>query len=285
MSSRLTDAHGEELSLRIEIVDVESLHLHEEIVLELLNSLTYEIIRDGVLRHPIIVDRNTYVVLDGAHRVAALRQAGYSYAPAFLVDYEDSAIAVFRWYRIVKGEEAFERALEAVKQSGFLIKEGVDCERIGIPPIVAALKSATSASSVYSSFQDLKEAYDYIKRIEEKLKELSLEIGYESEFDALNKLKKGEVDVVLLTPKLSKRDVIEAALSKRVLPYKVTRHVVPNRPLYLNVPLELLKGCSIEKANEELKKALKKGRWKVIAAGSLIEGRRYEENLYIFEGL
>jgi hypothetical protein len=43
-------------------------------------------------------------------------------------------------------------------------------------------------------------------------------------------------------------------------------------------------GRSLDEVNKELKSMLEKRRLKKILAGSLLEGRRYEEDIYIFEG-
>jgi hypothetical protein len=55
--------------------------------------------------------------------------------------------------------------------------------------------------------------------------------------------------------------------------------------LFLNVSLSLLKASekSLDEVNRELKNMLEKKRLKKILAGSLLDGRRYEEDVYIFE--
>lgn len=51
--------------------------LHEETIPELLERLTQHIQLDGYVKHPIIVDEKSFVVLDGTHRVVALKKLGY----------------------------------------------------------------------------------------------------------------------------------------------------------------------------------------------------------------
>jgi len=74
------------------------------------------------------------------------------------------------------------------------------------------------------------------------------------------------------------------ALSGRVFPYKATRHVVPARPLFLNVPLSILRASGpLEELEAEVRCSLAKRRLRRCPPGMVIEGRRYEEEVFIFE--
>lgn len=59
--------------MEITLGELYRLHIHEEIIPEKTAELVEKIPHDGVFIHPIIVDRDSYVVLDGMHRVAAAR--------------------------------------------------------------------------------------------------------------------------------------------------------------------------------------------------------------------
>jgi hypothetical protein len=274
------------MNLYITILDIDSLHLHEEVIPELLNRLTETIRNDGILKHPIIVDKKTLVVLDGMHRVAALENLSCKKIPVCLVNYENPTVTVGCWYRTITGTRKQGDLAVQLRRVGTVKEvENLDETFIGVPPVVAAIKSSDKVFLVHSHFRSLKEAYTIIEQIENLLQEAEFKIGYETETDALRRLQRHEVDAVLLTPKLTKESIIETALSGKVFTYKATRHVIPARPLFLNVPLRLLKDTekSLEEVNKELKSMLQKRRLKKILAGSLLEGRRYEEDIYIFE--
>ena len=275
------------MELYITIVDISSLHLHEEVIPELLNKLVKTIRKDGQLKHPIIVDKETFVVLDGMHRVAALERLNCTKIPVCLVNYGNPAVAVGCWYRTIRGTSKEEDLVVEIRRLGNTVEEveRMDETQIGVSPVVAAIKSRNKAFLVRSPFRNLKEAYDIIEQIEKSLAKAGFEIGYETEDDALRKLQKREVDAVLFTPRLTKESVIEVALSGKVFSYKATRHVIPARPLFVNVPLGLLKDTekSLEEVNEELKSMLRKRHLKKIVAGSILDGRRYEEDIYVFE--
>lgn len=277
----------EKLSLYITLLDINDLHLHEEILPDILSQLARSIELDGCLNHPVIADKKSFVVLDGMHRVAALEKLGCKWVPVCLVDYKNPAITVGCWYRAIKGDNALESIVTQARQASLTVEEvkNIDDTKVGVSPIVAAVKNRRKSFLVCSSFRSLKEAYDLIKQIEEGLRKLSFEVWYETELDALKKLREHKVDVVLLTPKLSKSSIINTALSGRVFSHKATRHVIPARPLYLNVPLSLLRSSekTLDEVNSELKRLLQKRRLKHVAAGSILNGRRYEEDLYLFE--
>ena len=72
--------------------------------------------RDGFLRKPVLVDEEHLVILDGHHRVEALRLLGCKRIPVYLVDYNDDAIALTLWpgavVSEVEKEDVIEKALK-----------------------------------------------------------------------------------------------------------------------------------------------------------------------------
>lgn len=274
------------INLYISIVNVDDLHIHEEIIPDALSRLVESIKSDKLIKHPVIVDEASLVVLDGMHRVAAMKQLGYKRIPVCLVDYENPAISLNAWYRTIRGTNAFDRAISEAKKANLSLTDAkeIDAAEIGVSPTVAAIKGHKKAFLVCSSFQSLLEAYNIIQQIENRLKSSSLEIGHETEADALRKLEEQKVDVVMLTPKLTKDSVKSTALSGKVFAFKSTRHVIPARPMYLNIPLSLLRSNekSLDELNTELKRTLDQRRLTHMPAGSILDGRRYEEELYLF---
>jgi hypothetical protein len=277
---------GEKMSLHIAILDIDALLLHEEAIPELLEQLIASIKDDGCLNHPIIVDSESLLVLDGVHRVAALRNLKCKWVPACLVDYKNPAIQILSWYRTIKGTNAIKRLLAQVKHVGCNVEKvnQINENAIGVSLIVAAIKTLDESFLVNSQFEGLKEAYDIIECIEKRLKTIGLEIKYETEFDAQQRVTQNQADAVLLTPKLTKQVIIDMARSGKIFAHKASRHIIPARPMRLCVPLNLLKSNRpLSEINEELKSMLQKKCLKHIPSGSVFEGRRYEEDLYVFE--
>lgn len=76
-----------ELSGFVMILPIELLRPHERTKERLVDQLAEEIRRDGFLRKAILVDRETLTVLDGHHRIEALRRLGCKRIPCLLINY------------------------------------------------------------------------------------------------------------------------------------------------------------------------------------------------------
>lgn len=70
---------------------------HEETERLHLEDLKEQIKRDGILKNPIIVDKNTNIILDGHTRLNSLKGLGYSKIAVYFVDYESPEIFVESW--------------------------------------------------------------------------------------------------------------------------------------------------------------------------------------------
>lgn len=82
---------------QIIVVELKKLKGHEQINPEYLEILKNQIKSNGILKKPIAVDENTYVVLDGHHRLEALKKLGYKKIPVKFVDYNSLNIIVLAW--------------------------------------------------------------------------------------------------------------------------------------------------------------------------------------------
>ncbi len=80
-----------------ELVPIEKLHSHEEIDEDNVAELLQELTRSGVFADPIWVSRGSYVILNGHHRVEALRRIGAHRVPAWLLDYETDLVGLEPW--------------------------------------------------------------------------------------------------------------------------------------------------------------------------------------------
>jgi len=81
----------------IVFIRIEELREHEEIRPDYLEELKNEILSDGMLKMPIAVDKSTCIILDGHHRLHALKKIGCKKIPVILVDYLSPEIEVIPW--------------------------------------------------------------------------------------------------------------------------------------------------------------------------------------------
>lgn len=76
-------------------VSIQKLRSHEKVDKEHLQEIKSKILKSGIFKVPIIVDKEHLVVLDGHHRLNSCKELGLSKIPCVLVDYlKDSKIKV-----------------------------------------------------------------------------------------------------------------------------------------------------------------------------------------------
>ena len=272
------------IELRLRLEELAKLKLHEEIIPELLEELARQIEADGMAKHPIIVDLNTLVVLDGMHRVAAFEKLGCKYIPVCLVDYRNPHIWLGCWYRVVRGEIGAGELLSVPRSLGLEVRAAPFEDALNLledREAVAALLVGQECH-LLGRGEGLRESYGWVKRIEKALRERGLEMDYKTERDAKRAVDLGEAAATIMTPRARKEEVIEAALSGNLYTHKTTRHVVPARPMGVNVPLDWLGEKSEEEVNRLLIEHLSKRRLDRLPKGSIFDGRRYDEELLVF---
>jgi hypothetical protein len=248
-------------------------------------DLARKIKADGVFMHPVIVDEGSLVVLDGMHRVAAAKEIGCKFIPVCLVDYNNPSIAIGAWYRLINGP------VDMGEVPGILEDLGLSAEELPLDSAHGLVEGRGAIAAVFTKGKcfairgprvGIKEAYDIIKRIELKFLSRGCSIGYDDEGGAMAKVRSGEARASIMTPTISKREVIETALAGKVFIQKSTRHVIPARPMFVNVPNELLSGeLSLPEANDRLVRLLSSKGFKRLPPGQVLD-RRYMEELYVF---
>jgi len=281
--------------LDIALVETDSLLLHEETIPEMLEDLVQRIEEDGVLMAPVVVDKETTVVLDGMHRVEALRILGCRFTCACLVDYKSPEIKVMRWCRtfskhgrasmtISKPFDIQEVVKVAEELDLRLAPRAIDRE-IDLARPYSMMLLGDSCYDVLTSSPDLLSAFDAVRELELRLRDMGFEVGYRTAQEAKEMLKLKSVVAVLFPPKIEKEHVIETAKKGRVFTFKATRHIVPARPVGVDVPLSLLRdlSLSVEEANERLSALLSQKRLRHLPQRGIWRGRRYDEDLYLFE--
>lgn len=83
------------MNRKIQLVDIQKLVAHERINHARFIEVRAQIRRQGVVRRPIIVDRESDVILDGHHRYRALLEMGATKVPVLFVRYLDTDIRVY----------------------------------------------------------------------------------------------------------------------------------------------------------------------------------------------
>ncbi len=105
MSLRAIPVNVLRKNVLLTLVPLSILTPHEQTVEEHVRELQEDIAKSRRVIKPIIVDIKTFIILDGHHRVEALKRLGKRYVPAILIDYDDECIHVSSWrsnWRVTK---------------------------------------------------------------------------------------------------------------------------------------------------------------------------------------
>lgn len=266
------------LDAAIAIVPVEWLQLHEEVIGTHVDELCDAIERDGLLRDPVIVDRDTNVVLDGMHRVTAIRGMDLTGIPVCLVDYRDPAIEVGSWIREFDGLDP-DRLRDRCAEAGLRVQPvdpETDPDRSWpAPPVIV-----TESNQFELTLPDgsPRAVLDRTMRVVETLRSTGIETHRRPD-TAFASRSPGQPTLVIPSP--DKAAIIRAAEADDPFPPNTSRHVIPTRPVGVNVPLDRLEGDH-RRATATLTSELNERPFERLPPGSQYAGRTYEEELLVF---
>ena len=284
---------SESLRLELEIARLDSLFLHERTLPHAADKLLLEFKNLVAFENPIIVDRHN-IVLDGNHRTCILKKLGFKYVPVCRIDYLHQSAKLKYWFRLLgnvrdpgllrKVIGDLQGTLEEVADRDALesrLEERCSCFGIQQGDFFAVVNFSEDVVT------DAVGAYDMVERIQDRLLELGIKLDYipcqylqEKKFcDCLKE------EVVLWTPRLTKEVVIHAAVKRKLFAPKSTRHLIPARPIHVNVPAQWLKEeVSLDALNRRFVQFLQHKEMKHLPPGQVVNGRYYEEELFVFPG-
>lgn len=280
------------IKLHLEIVPVESLLQHEKVLPESVDRLTFEFRNMVTLQNPIIVDVN-YLILDGNHRAYAFKKLGFRYIPVCRVDYFHESIRLKCWYRLVEGVKDPDHFEHFIKDMGGEYLQLKDKDMLVSTLEENHLYLGIQTGDSYSvirfdrrSVYDAVSAYDCVEVIQEEIIKKGVGLTYVPCDYVKEKEFKGPTqknDFILYTPHITKEMVIDAGKKRKIFAPKTTRHLIPARPLQVNVPASWFKEDILcDELNHRLDQFLRNKGLKRFGPGQVIDGRYYEEALYVF---
>ncbi len=263
------------LSLR----PISTLRPHEETVPHDLDQIVKSLQNIPVLRHPIITDRDTGLILDGTHRLAALKALGCRSAPCALINYQDPRIRVESWFRVITGSslDEFKDKLAGRTNHSETAENAEDClsKRKCYASVEDSMSCLVFPSVDRAPVELTREAFE----IEKVARENGLKIKYNDE----KAISFSDKRFVLSTIKLEKREIVDSSLRNVLFPPKTTRHVIPSRPLGTSTPLEWLKAERLEGIQRRFVEHLKSRPVERLPEGSKVGSRRYQEEVFVFD--
>jgi hypothetical protein len=259
-----SDTGGAVRPARVELIELDEIRLHESCDAGRVHLLARAIDTDGLQRHPIIVGRvenRPLVHLDGATRIAALRQLRCQHVAAQVVDYCNyEAVSLETWSHITTLSPS--TLLRAARSWSGCVVEPTDCSAahaglmqgelmtalvfadgnvLGLrchAPVVEKIEILNQLTALYGAFT---------------VREVPPEVDRFSHVQrALRRHAPANVSIAFST--FSKDEVLEVALGGgKLFPPGITRHIINcGRVLHVNTPLALLQ--SQDPAPEKMQK-------------------------------
>jgi L-serine kinase (ADP) len=258
----------------------EELRPHEETVQEDLKGIVKALEQDPVLRHPVIADSATGLVLDGTHRLAALKLLGCLTVPAALIDYQNPLVKVDRWFRTIKLQNPSDLMKRLDKLSPIHVSD-FDGEKSLLERLsYATLRDAQKCLAFRSMDSAPMSLCRHAFALEQIARDNHAKIAYADKTETRDL---ASSTIVMSTIRLEKSEVVDSCIKQELFPPKSTRHLIPSRPLGTNVPLRWLKTSNIEEAETEFEKHLARMRIRKLPEGSVVGSRRYMEEVFLFE--
>jgi L-serine kinase (ADP) len=272
------------LSFRISMVNLDELKPHEEVIDPVVGSLANDVLKEGELRDPLVVDQEDYVILDGMHRFNSLRRLKCRFVPCCLVDYDNPLIKVGAWFRLFAVDEPETVTEKLLRDAGLhYSSRKVELANMSNNP-QTIIFTKTGAQFSLPDLVDPIQLARTAGSLEKTMVNKGHPVDYSPETTALQKLQSGEPNLMISVPIFSKQQIREFGITGHLLPHKMTRHVMPSRPLRVDTPIEMLTDPKIsrEEADRKLGELLAQRHIERKPPGSIVDGRRYEEELLIF---
>ena len=268
----------------LRMLPTEALVPHEDCDPRRIERLNQRIRQEGRLKNPPIVavipDTKRFVVLDGANRSAAFASMGIPHIVAQVVSYGDPGVELDTWHHVVSGMplEQFESGLAQVN--------GMQLLPISLEGARAAL--ATDNAAAYIVCEQgvrlvCKPEGSAVRNIHRLNDIVAVYKGKADIFRASNDIWDIQVPyypgitALVIFPSLRPADILQAARIGERIPSGISRHIIPNRALNINIPLEVLTAdWTLERKREWLEEWLMER----MAANAI---RYYAESTFSFD--
>jgi len=280
------------LELKLEVVPVESLLQYEATLPHIVDKLVLEFTNLAKLQNPIIIDEND-ILLDGNHRAFVFKKLHFKYISVCKINYFNKNVKLRYWYRLLKNIKNVDLLKKIIEDMNGSVTQVTDKKTLTKVMENNSLNCGIQQGDYYASISfnkdivnDAVSAYDFLEEIQNKLIKEGIKLKYipdqyvyERKF--YDELKDDEV--VIWTPQITKEMVVDAVKKGKIFAPKATRHLIPSRPINVNVPSYWFKeNISSEEINKRFSKFLESKHIKRFGPGQIIDGRYYGEELFIY---
>lgn len=226
------------------LLSLDSLLPHEEIVTERLNDIVKMIKELNAVDMPIIAapieGLNKYLIVDGHHRWAALKEVGASKIPSIVINYFDPNVKVYTWYPAISGD--FQALIKEVEGRNIhVLKCDLRIDDVTNHHLTDVAFMIFGVNECYVVKGSVEEQRAVIRALDKLNVESKVVLSWYGLIeDAEVDLRSGEVDYVFVRRIYTKKEIMEYVSKGGVYPPKTTRHVLPFIPDKNYVKLETL---------------------------------------------
>lgn len=221
------------LQQNLSVVEIAGLLQYEMVDPTHVTEISCSLRASGILRNPVIRDKRTGLLIDGHHRVAALKQLGCTHAVAFDVDYLSREVQVRGIRRMISGVQQ-----STIHNLTVGVADRGQDQRLSSARVELGCCNSASVIKLWH-FDDSIEASEHIAHLCKWLASQGASIllhigdGNPTQFAT-------DAFYVSHTPQVGKPDVLAAAHSRNYYRLPLTRHLVRNRVLGVCFPVEAL---------------------------------------------
>ena len=221
------------MSLRVSLLS--DLKPHEETIPSEVEKIKVALLSSGMQKAPLIVDAETGIILDGAHRFKAMVEMGLRYVVIYAVEYSKPEIVVRRWLPCAQKAD-LSTVREALQQEA--VENSVAASAVEKQQASFALLSRKGGYLCTERFRSIFDVYWSSWRLFQRA---ASSIEFSSDSESIESLLE-KFELILCRPPLNKGDIIVNALEGRLFPPKSSRHILPSKPKDIYFRLSYLKG-------------------------------------------
>jgi len=251
----------------LRVVSLEKIRRHEEVDPFRVGLLAARIESDGVQVNPMMCVETAdgeLVLLDGATRTEALKRLGLEHAAAQIVDGDQARLET--WHHVIRGRPCDQVVKDLKAQPSVVMAEAGPTPRIHTVDgrCSSVVGDGLSPNAALSA---LVGAYIGKGRVSRTIDPSIERVAWEFP----------DWSVVVELPALTTADVAAAAVGRDLLPAGITRFLIDDRALRLNIDLGLLRS---DRSRAEKQKLLDDLLEERAHAGRI---RRYEEPVFVLD--
>ena len=276
-----------ELRPDLRLVPTPAVRFHEHAERRRTVRLMERIRAEAVLRNPPIVadmDDGHYLLLDGANRVSAFLELGYSHIPVQVVDYGARAVQLKGWHHLLLQGASLNLRAAYAALAGVRVQpvpRNQLAQLLELRRVYAVL--VEDEDGCWGLFPDPPtpeiEVHQRIRTLEgvvgayegqSRLERVKL-----ADYEQLPQVIQSVEHQVCLFPVLHKEELLRLAAEGVMIPTGLTRHIIPGRALGINLELGFLR--------DDRPDADKQAHFQAFVDQLSMEGRIrfYEESVFI----